>query len=165
MQEDYLLLLLLCTPLIAAAAIAIYNSQSLLSLLGVLLGAIAGAILITLSGIYWLQVFHRRWMESQAAGFIFVPVMLPICAYTGAIAGTSLVAMVTGREGASIGFQIIAIGLTIVLSGLIPSAIVALPSFSTSDQGNKLIVVPIFVICAGVVSAWLSRQLAHLLAG
>ncbi len=163
---DYLLLLLLVAPFIAAGAIAFNHSQSFFALPVVLLGAIGGAALITLAGIYWLQVFHRCWMESQAAGFIFLPITLPFCVYIGAVAGASLVAILYGQQRSDLpspAFQMIAIGFTVVLGGLIPSAIVAIPSFSTSSEGGKFAVVPLFMIFAGVASSWLASKLAYLL--
>ncbi|BAY10942.1 hypothetical protein [Calothrix sp. NIES-2098] len=158
---DYLLPLLLVTPFIAVGAIAFNYNHSLLSLVVVLLGAIAGAISIALSGIYWLQIFHHRWMESQAAGFIFVPITLPICAYTGAVAGGSLAAILYRYQVSDLPspiFQIIAIGFTIVLAGLIPSAIATI-SFS---EVNKFIIAPIVIICGSVVSSWFATKLAYL---
>lgn len=162
----YLLPLLLVIPFVASGAIAFNQSQSLVSLLVVLLGAIAGAALIALSGIYWLQILHHRWMESQAAGFVFLPITLPICIYTGAVTGASLVAILYGYQGSGLPlpvFQTIAIGFTVVLGGLIPSAIAAIPSASPSSEVKKFVVLPIFVIGAGVASSWLATELAYLL--
>jgi hypothetical protein len=164
-MQDFLLLLLLITPFVTAIAIALYNSQSPWSVLIVLIGAIAGAILIALSGIFWLQVWHRHWMESQAAGFIFVPILLPTCIYTGAVAGASLLAILSehsGREFASPMFQMIAIGFTIVLSGLIPSGIIATSFYHSSDQ-KGLITLPVFAMLGGAASSWVASELAYLL--
>lgn len=172
-MQSYLLLLILVAPFIAAAVIALQKTQSLWSSVFVVLGAIVGALLIALSGVCWLQVLHRNWMESQAIGFIFVPILLPICIYTGAVAGSSLVAILIRHPGshfASPVFQMIAISFTIVLSGLIPSTLVTLSSLSdlANNVGQELnlftfVVVPFFVMCAGVASAWLASELAYLL--
>ena len=66
-MSSCLLFILSITPLLVSSMIAFKNSHSLVSPLVVLLGAIAGAVLIALFGIHWLYVFHRNWMESQAA--------------------------------------------------------------------------------------------------
>lgn len=160
---DYLLLMLLIMPFIGSGAITFLSSQSLLSVVVVLVGAIAGVILVIGSGIIWLQVLHREWIESQPAGFIFVPVVLPFLAYTGAIAGTSLVAILSiysRNHSPSCLFQAIAICLSVVLAGLMPSVFLAL------DLGRvvrKPLIVPVSAIGAGVASSSLASQLAHLL--
>lgn len=164
---DFFLPLLLITPFVVASAIAYYYSHSAISPIIVILGAIAGAVLIGLSGILWIQTLHRRWMESQAAGFIFLPVTLPICAYTGAVSGASIAAILSGYSTSDLPsplFQIVAIGFTIWLGGLIPSAIVTLslsnpmhPTNPTSQLGIGVMAIS----CAGVVSAWSASQLAH----
>lgn len=159
---DALILMLLIMPLVGAGAIAFLYSHSLLSVVLVLGGIIAGAILITVSGLIWLQVLHREWMESQPAGFIFVPVVLPFLAYTGAVAGTSLVAIlwVDSRNHSSFClFQAIAIGLTVVLAGLMPSVLLTL---DLSRVTRKFLIVPFAAMGAGVVSSMLASQLAHL---
>lgn len=150
------------TPLILSGAIAFLFSQSLISLLVVLVGAIAGTILISGSGIIWLQTLHREWMESQSAGLIFVPFVLPFLAYTGAIAGTSLVAILSvysRNHSSSWLFQAIAISLTVVLTGLMPSVLLAI------DQGRGIRqpwIIPVSAMVAGVVSSSLASQLAYL---
>jgi hypothetical protein len=158
---DYLLLILLIMPFIGSGAIAFLYSQSLLSVMLVLVGLIAGAILITVSGFIWLQVLHREWMESQPAGFIFVPVVLPFLAYTGAVAGTSLVAILlvySRNHSSSCLFQAIATCLTVALAGLMPSVLLTL---DLSRAVRRFLIVP-SAMGAGVVSSSLANQLAHL---
>lgn len=170
-MQDILLLVLLMSPLIGAGAIAFISSQSLLSVFVVLVGAIAGAISVVPSGIFWLQLFHRDWMESQAAGFIFVPVILPFYGYIGAVAGASLFAILCGYDRNDLPvvvFQAIAICCTVMLGGFIPAAIFAIPSFVTSapevnTEVERVAVVLIFAICVGLASSWLASQLAYLL--
>ncbi|MCF4967040.1 hypothetical protein [Nostoc sp. CMAA1605] len=172
-MQDYLLLVFIVSPLIVAGVIAFIASQSLVSVMLVLLGAIAGAILTVLSGIFWLQMLHAEWIESQAAGFIFLPVVLPFFAYTGAIAGACLVAILaiySRHHSSSCLFQAIAIGLTIVLAGLIPSAIVKLPLFfgittDVSGIASNFLLVPVCAMVVGVVSSSLASKLANLFVG
>ncbi len=136
-MASQVLFILLITPLLSAIAIAFYLSHSLWSVLLLLLGTILGAFVIGLSGIAWLQVLHRRWMESQAAGFIFLPIVLPVCAYIGALAGSVLVVILYGLSNQGLSsplFQIAAILLIVVLSGLLPSAIVAFHFSGTADS-------------------------------
>ncbi len=105
-------------------------------------------------------------MESQAAGFIFIPVMLPFCVYTGAVAGASLVAILYGYGGNGLPvptFRMIAIGFTVVLSGLVPSGILAASDASTLNKNIPIAVIPLVAICSGVASSWLASQLAFLL--
>jgi len=169
--QDILLLVLLMSPLIGAGAIAFISSQSLLSVFVVLVGAIAGAISVVPSGIFWLQLFHRDWMESQAAGFIFVPVILPFYGYIGAVTGASLVTILYGyhrNDLPIVVFHAIASCFTVVLSGFIPAAIATIPSFVPSaHEMNKEVegfsTVLIFAPCVGLASSWLASQLAYLL--
>lgn len=159
---DYLLLMLLIMPFIGSGAIAFLYSQSLLSVLLVLVGMIAGALLITVSGFIWLQMLHHKWMASQPAGFIFVPVVLPFLAYTGAVAGTSLVAILlvdSRNHSSSCLFQAIAICLTVALAGLMPSVLLTL---DLSRAVHQFLIVPFAAMGAGVVSSSLANQLAHL---
>lgn len=160
---SYLYLILVVTPLIVSGVIAFLFSQSLVSLLVLAVGAIAGSILITGSGIIWLQALHREWMESQSAGLIFVPVVLPFLAYTGAIAGTSLVAILSvySRNPSFWLFQAIAIGLTVVLAGLMPSVLLTFALGRCVRQ--PWIIVPVSAMGAGIAGASLASQLAHLL--
>ncbi|WP_427159615.1 hypothetical protein ACQFX9_26970 [Aliinostoc sp. HNIBRCY26] len=172
-MQDYLLLVFIVSPLIVAGVVAFISSQSLVSVVLVLLGAIAGAILTMLSGIVWLQMLHSEWIQSQAAGFIFLPVVLPFFAYTGAIAGACLVAILaiySRHNSSSCLFQAITIGLTIVLAGLIPSAIVKLPSFlgttiDVNGTASNFLIVPVSAIVTGVASSWLASKLANLFVG
>lgn len=125
-----------------------------------------GTILIGLVGIQWLHVFHRSWMESQAGGFIFVPVVLPFCAYTGSVTGASLVAILYGYKETPfpvLVFYLIAIGFTVALSGLVPSAIAAIPYTSPISDVDTLATTAISVIFGGVASSWLASGLAYLL--
>jgi hypothetical protein len=170
-MQDCLLPIIGISPLLIAGVIAFLCSQSWLSVLVVLVGAIAGAILVIPSGIFWLQMLHRNWFESQAAGFIFVPIILPVYGYLGAVAGASLVAILYGyheNDLPIVVFQAIASCFTVVLSGLIPAAICAIPSFVPSapkvnNEVEELAIVLIFAIGIGLASSCLASQLAYLL--
>ncbi|WP_144416013.1 hypothetical protein [Calothrix sp. 336/3] len=115
-------------------------------------------------------MLHRNWIESQAAGFIFVPIILPVYGYLGAVAGASLVAILYGYHENDLPifvFQAIASCFTVVLSGFIPAAISAISSFVPSvPEVNKEVkgfaILLIFSICVGLASSWLASQLAYL---
>ncbi|MEA5516111.1 hypothetical protein [Nodularia sp. UHCC 0506] len=164
-------LVLIFGPLLGAGVMAFIYNQSLVSPLMVLVGAIAGAVLIVLSGIFWLQTLHREWIESQAAGFIFVPVLVPLFAYIGAIAGASLIALLYGYSKnpiSSLWFELIAICFTVALGGLIPSAIASILSCAgfiktVNNQARRFAAIPIFAMCVGLAASWISIQLANLI--
>lgn len=165
-MSSCLLFILLLAPFLASGVIAFHNSQSPWSLLAVLFGAIVGTILIGLVGIQWLYVFHRSWMESQAGGFIFLPVVLPFCAYTGSVTGASLVAILYGYQETHfpvLVVYLIAIGFTVALSGLVPSVIAALPYTSPFSDVDTFATTAISVICGSVASSWLASGLTYLL--
>jgi ABC-type antimicrobial peptide transport system permease subunit len=168
-MQDCLLPIIGISPLIIAGAIAFLCSQSWLSVLVVLVGALVGAILVVPSGIFWLQILHRNWIESQAAGFIFVPIILPVYGYLGAVAGASLVAILYGYHENDLPifvFQAIASCFTVGLSGFIPAAVSAIPSFAPfAPEANKEVegfaIVLICAICVGLASSWLASRLAY----
>lgn len=170
-MQEYLLLMLLIGPFLTSGAIILYHSQPLISLLMWMVSAIAAALLTVLSGITWLRVCQRNWVESQASGFIFIPIILPFYAYIGAVAGSSLVVFLYryGEGGLpSPVFQVIALGFTVVLSGLIPAAIAGIPCFSTpviSSSGKvvRFLAVPMFAMFIGGMSAWLGSELTYAL--
>lgn len=175
--EGTLMLLLVVAPFIVSGAVTFGYSRSLLSLLLMLGGAIIGAVLILISGIYWLHLLACDWVESQAVGFIFLPVILPLYAYTGAVSGTALVAILYGYsrdKSSSLWFYIASICFTTILSGLILSTKVSGRSSSnlesTSQQSNKtpqawnrIILLPIMTFGIGWISAYLGSRLAFFL--
>ncbi|MBE9053358.1 hypothetical protein IQ243_23615 [Nostocales cyanobacterium LEGE 11386] len=155
-----LLFILAIAPLLTSGIIALHHSQSPLAILFVLLGAIAGIILVPLSGIFWLQVFHRSFMESPAGGFILIPVILPFFAYSGSVAGTWLIATFYGYSLLAV-FQAVAFGFTVVLSGLIPPAIAVIRYPATISVASSEFVIVLFAICSGIASSWLGSKLAY----
>lgn len=161
----YLILLVILFPFVAAGAISFLYSHSWLSPLLVILGTIAGAITILVSGITWLQSIHSEWLQSQAVGFILPVVIVPFYAYLGAIAGASLVAILyryNNDHNLSIWFIVAAAGVTIVLTGLIPAAIGTMQTIKVNDSGLSTtnawfwIALPIVMTVMGTTSAWLS---------
>ncbi|MFW6359931.1 MAG: hypothetical protein ACOC0N_12060 [Chroococcales cyanobacterium] len=165
----FLILLIAIAPWILSGILAFSYSQSFWALLWVLIGAIAGAVFIPLSGIYWLQTLHRRFLESQAIGMIFVPVILPFFAYSGSVAGAWLVTSFYSPIPLSWAFIVISVGLVVVLGGLLIPAIATIPSASANPstsislQSSQFIIIPILAIANGILSAWLSYSLAHLI--
>jgi hypothetical protein len=138
-MADYLFLLLVIAPLLASGAIVWTATHSLWLIPLVLLGAIAGAILIPLSGTFWLQVLHPSIFESQGGGIVFIAVILPFFAYSGCVAGACLVAMLSGLRGSypilGIAFAVASLG-TVILTGLLPVAIATIPLPSGSTANN-----------------------------
>lgn len=167
--SGYVVLTLCVTPFLASGAIAFLHSHSLLSPLIVLVGMIVGAITIVISGHSWLQSLHSEWMQSQAVGFILIPVILPFYAYLGAVSGASLVAILYGynkNHGISGWFAVAAVGLTIVVAGFIPAAIFAMQPVEANSSGeaNSSVfssdaVLLIVTAAMGAASAWLSSAL------
>jgi uncharacterized membrane protein len=158
----FLVLLLAIAPWIVSALLTYHYSQSFLALLWVIIGAIAGALFIPLSGVYWLQTLHRSTMESQGVGMIFVPVILPFFAYSGSVAGVSVVAGFYLTH--SSGLSAIAISfLSLILVGLLPSAIAKIPSTSEpsapSRSSNQVLWLPIGAIANGIIGAALAIYL------
>ena len=150
----FLVLVLAIAPWIVSGILTYHYSQSFLALLWVIVGAIAGAVLIPLSGVYWLQTLHPRSMEAQAVGMIFVPVILPFFAYSGSVAGVSFVvgcyALLDSGYSA-----IVSSVLTLILVGLLPSAIAKIPSTSEpstlSRSSNQWLWLPIGAIANGII--------------
>lgn len=158
----FLVLLLAIAPWIVSAILTYYYSQSFLALLWVIIGAIAGALFIPLSGVYWLQTLHRPTMESQGVGMIFVPVILPFLAYSGSVAGVSLIVGCYALLDS--GFSaILSSVLTLILVGLLPSAIAKIPSTSEpsapSRSSNQVLWLPIGAIANGIIGAALAIYL------
>lgn len=152
----FLVLLLAIAPWIVSAFLAYYYSQSFLALLWVIVGAIAGALFIPLSGVYWLQTLHRRSMESQAVGMVFVPVILPFFAYSGSVAGAVVVAGFYLTE-LSIFSAVVISFLSLILVGLLPSAIAKIPSTSEPSRSeNQWFWLPIGAIANGIIGAALA---------
>jgi len=116
-------------------------------------------------------------IESQAVGFIFLPIILPLYAYTGAVSGTALVAILHGyssNHSTSLWFYIASICFTTILSGLILSTSRFSKSSSDSDATsnqsceilqpwNNIILLPILTFSIGWISAYLGSRLAFLL--
>jgi len=173
-MADYLFLLLIVAPLLASGAIAWTVSHSLWAIPLVLLGAIAGAILIPLSGTFWLQTLHPSTFESQGGGIGFIAVILPFFAYSGSVAGACLVAMLSGLRGSypglGIAFVIASLG-TVILSGLLPVAIATIPllsgltanNTSQSDGFDTVVWLAIGAIGNGVISALLASSIVKML--
>jgi len=168
--SGYVVLTLFVTPFLASGAIAFLHSHSLLSPLIVLVGMIVGAITIVVSGIAWLESLHSEWMQSQAVGFILIPVILPFYAYLGAVSGASLVAILYGynkNHGISGWFAVAAVGLTIVVAGFIPAATIfgmQPVEDNSSGEANSSVfssdaVLLIVTAAMGAASAWLSSVL------
>lgn len=161
-------------PLIASGAIAWTATHSLWAIPLVLLGAIAGAILIPLSGTFWLQTLHPSTFESQGGGIGFIAVILPFFAYSGSVAGACLVAMLSGLRGSypSLGIAFIVASLgTVILSGLLPVAIATLPllsglttnNTSQSDGFDTVVGLAIGAIGNGMISALLASSIVKML--
>jgi hypothetical protein len=172
-MADYLFLLLIVAPFIASGAIAWTATHSLGAIPLVLLGAIAGAILIPLSGTFWLQVLHPSTFESQGGGIGFIAVILPFFAYSGCVAGASLVAMLSGFRGnypMGIAFVVASLG-TVILSGLLPVAIATIPLLSglaanNTSQGDgfdTVVWLAIGAIANGIISALLASNIVKML--
>jgi hypothetical protein len=162
----FLVFLIAIAPWIGSGIVAFHSHPSILTIVLVILGAIAGAISIPLSAVYWLQTLHRRTMESQAVGMIFVPVILPFFAYSGSVAGAGLVGILYGygEPNFSLLFLGIAMGLTVILGGLILPAIAAISATNSdaiSIKSNQFIVLPLVAIANGIVSAGLSVFCAY----
>jgi hypothetical protein len=169
-MADYLFLLLVIAPFIASGAIAWTATHSLGAIPLVLLGAIAGAILIPLVGTFWLQVLHPRTLESKGGGIGYIAVILPFFAYSGSVAGACLVAMLSELRGNyPVGTAVVIASLgTVVLTGLLPVAIAKIPLISklvenTGGQNDGLSIVVCLAIGNGFVSAWLASNIVKTL--
>jgi hypothetical protein len=170
-MKDYGFFLLLIAPLVVPGVITVLKSSSLGAILWVapltLLGAIVVAVLFLISGTSWLQLLAPATFESQGGGMSYIVFCVPFLAYSGCVAGASLVAFLSRATGDYPGltiFQAIAVLLTSVLGGLLPLGIMAILQMLAPRSDGHLTELAIAAIGNALISAWLGSQVAKWLA-
>jgi MFS family permease len=161
---DCFLFLLLIAAFVAPRMLTLIKSPALLSILAVLVGAIAGAMLIPLWATLWLQKFQRSLFESQGGGIAYIAIVLPFFVGTGGIAGAWLVAAFYWRgmaNSGSGGFPVIAVLCTLGLTVLIPWTIAAIPELPCTQSNSNDRWLALLAIVTGIASPLLGNELAR----
>ncbi|MFP4222121.1 MAG: hypothetical protein ACLFQ7_16610 [Phormidium sp.] len=140
-------LLLAILPGLAAMAIAVQVTSSgwfaSLAILSVLLGIVVVAIAVLATAVSVINYLNSSFSQSQAYGFIFVPIILPFLLYSGSVSGAFL-AMFFYRQGSG-GLTLIpwlisrflAVMITVGLTGFLLAFILS-SSDKTTPKTTKI---------------------------
>lgn len=165
--------LIVVAPWVMAASLAVWLDRSGLAVLAVLLGIGIGAVAILATGLDWAIRFNPEMMNSQAIGFITLPVLLPYFAYFGTVTGGFLAVFLYRQVGYGrdlawllVLSHLLAIVITAYLAGVIPAWLLVGSGNgeeSKSISGLNLWDIGLFVLgvsANGVISAWIGTGIS-----
>jgi len=183
-------LLLVVLPGLAAIAIAVQTTTSCLSaslaIISVFVGMVLAAIAVLVTAISFTAYFKPSFSQSQAYGFIFIPIIVPCLLYIGSVSGAFLVMFFYRQGSGGLNFlsllmsRFLAVIITVFLtSGL--TTFIQMSSDKTADKtsgrpptpqpqttatqsfagSNSFVRIELLIIAQGFATAGLGAYLSH----
>jgi hypothetical protein len=161
-MTGYWLLLAILAPFVVAGGIAFFKGSSLLALLWMGLGMMAGAVLMPMVGTLWASIFSPDMFESQGGGILYIAIFLPFCIFLGMVTGAWSVAMGFWLQAGSANLalaQILGLVGSILLAGLLPWPVGLLLLPLLKAVQDNAIVLGTVAIADGILSAVVTQGL------
>ncbi|MGC9528448.1 MAG: hypothetical protein ACP5D7_23195 [Limnospira sp.] len=194
-MTPFIELLLVVLPGLASMAIAVQTTTSCLSaslaIISVFVGMILAAIAVLGTALSFTYYFNSSFSQSQAYGFMFIPIIVPSFLYIGSVSGAFLV-MFFYRQGSGdltlvpwLMSRFLAVIITVCLTASLLASIRSgsdqtdnTLSHKTSDRAStsqpqttasqsffrgstSLVWIELFIIAQGFASAGLGSHLSH----
>lgn len=187
---QFLKLLLVVLPGLVAIAIAVQTTTSCLSaslaIISVFVGMALAAIVVLGTALSFINYLKSSFTQSQAYGFIFIPIIVPFLLYSGSVSGVFLV-MFFYRQGSGglnllslLISRFLAVIITVCLTGFLLAFVISgsdKTANKTTDRpstpqpqtkatqffagSTSLVWIELFIIAQGFASAWLGAYLSH----